>query len=44
LSKEKTWVLEDLKTCSDKQQKLSKELGDKYGEGEVDINTGEIIK
>jgi tRNA isopentenyl-2-thiomethyl-A-37 hydroxylase MiaE len=44
LNNEKKMVLDQLKTSSHKHQTFSKEMGDKYGEGEVDINTGEIIK
>jgi hypothetical protein len=42
LQKAKSGLVSDLKTIEQKESELVKSLQEKYGEGNIDINTGEI--
>jgi len=42
LAEAKKGLVSDLKTIEQKESELVKSLQEKYGEGNIDINTGEI--
>ena len=42
LTEAKKGLVSDLKTIEQKESELVKSLQEKYGEGNIDINTGEI--
>ena len=42
LTEAKKGLVSDLKTIEQKESELVKSLQEKYGEGSIDINTGEI--
>lgn len=42
VASEKEKLVKDLKTLEDKESQLAKNLQEKYGQGSIDIETGEI--